>query len=126
MKFKVGDKVKVLGQRYGGHRIGTLGTIIGTFGSDCLWIVNDKGETHYNWEGELELISDNKNNMNIKEKFTLAFKSEPEKSFRQAGITNGDDFLTEDGVKIFLGWLLKKHGTEFKTDVVDELLKEDK
>ncbi len=64
--------------------------------------------------------------MDIKEKFQLAFKSEPEKSFRKAGVTNGDDYLTDDGQKIFLSWLLKKHGTEFKTEVVDELLKEDK
>ena len=60
--------------------------------------------------------------MNIKEKFALAFiKGEPEKSFRKTGITNGDDFLTEDGEKVFLGWLLKKHGEEFKKDVVDDL-----
>lgn len=64
------------------------------------------------------------NKMNIKDSFALAFKAEPEKSFRKAGITNGDDFLTTDGQHIFLSWLLKKHGEEFKKDVVDELLSE--
>jgi hypothetical protein len=59
-------------------------------------------------------------------KFLLAFKSEPDRSFRKAGITNGDDFLTDDGQKIFLSWLLKKHGDDFKTAVVDDLLAEEK
>ena len=60
--------------------------------------------------------------MNIKENFTLAFKAEPEKTFRKVGLTNGDDFLTADGQLIFLSWLLKKHGAEFKTEVADGLL----
>lgn len=66
----------------------------------------------------------NKTSMNIKEKFKLAFMKEPEKSFRKTGITNGDDFLTEEGVQVFLGWLLKKHGDDFKKEVVDDLQKE--
>lgn len=64
--------------------------------------------------------------MNIKEKFVLALTSEPQKSFRKAGITNGDDLLTEDGLKIFLSYLLhKKFADDFKKEVVDELLKEE-
>lgn len=62
--------------------------------------------------------------MSIKESFALAFKNEPEKSFRKAGITNGDDFLTEDGQTIFLSWLLKQNGEAFKKEVVDALLVE--
>lgn len=61
----------------------------------------------------------------IKEQFVLAFKSEPEKSFRIKGITNGDDMLTSDGQQIFLSWLLKKNGEAFKAEVVDAI-KEDK
>ncbi len=61
----------------------------------------------------------------VTEKFKLAFMKEPEKSFRKSGITNGDDFLTEDGVQVFLGWLLKKHGDDFKKEVVDDLLASD-
>jgi hypothetical protein len=78
-------------------------------------------------QSDWELITNNITNitnMNPLEKFALMFKSEPEKSFRSTGITNGDDFLTGDGQKIFLSWLLKKHGTEFKKEVVDELLSE--
>jgi hypothetical protein len=63
--------------------------------------------------------------MNLKEKFVLAIISEPKKSFRKAGITNGDDFLTDEGTKIFLTWLLhNKFADEFKKDVVDGILKE--
>ena len=63
--------------------------------------------------------------MNIKEKFVLAITPEPQKSFRKAGITNGDDLLTEDGMNIFLSWLLKKNQDDFKEKVVDGLLKDE-
>ena len=68
----------------------------------------------------------NQNNMNLLEKATLAFKSEPEKSLRKSGITNGDDILTDEGVKIFLSWLLRRNADEFKKEVVDVILKEQK
>lgn len=64
--------------------------------------------------------------MTITNKFALAFKKEPEKSFIKAGITDNEGFLTVDGGKIFLSWLLKKNGDAFKAEVVDDLLKEDK
>lgn len=62
----------------------------------------------------------------VKERFALLLKSEPEKTFRKAGITNGDDILTEEGRDIFLSWLLQKHGEEFKKEVVDKIIKEEK
>lgn len=61
----------------------------------------------------------------LKEKFALLLTKEPFKSFRKAGITNGDDLLTEQGSHILLAWLLQKYGDEFKKDVVDELLKKE-
>ena len=64
--------------------------------------------------------------MNTLQKFALNLKPEPQKSFRKAGITNGDDILTEDGMKMFLTWMLAKHGDEFKKEVVDPILKEEK
>ena len=80
------------------------------------------------FEFQLELVESIKNNnltnMNMQEKFVLAFKSEPEKTFRKTGITNGDDILTDDGMKIFLSWLLKKNQVEFKKEVADNLLEE--
>lgn len=71
-------------------------------------------------------VDDNINKiMNLKEKFVLAIMSEPQKSFRKAGITNGDDILTDEGTKIFLTWLLHhKFAEEFKKEIVDGILKE--
>lgn len=73
-----------------------------------------------------ELITNKSNMSNLKEKFVQIFLSEPEKSFRKAGITNSDGILTEEGQEVFLTWVLKKYGPEFKTDVVDPLLAEEK
>lgn len=61
---------------------------------------------------------------NIREKFVTFVTPEPYKSFRKAGIVDGDNLLTADGVKVFLAWLLEKKGADFKTDIVDPMLKE--
>ena len=61
----------------------------------------------------------------MKEKFLQLFMSEPEKSFRKAGITNGDGFLTSEGTTVFLTWLLKKNSTAFLDEVVKPMLAED-
>ena len=85
------------------------------------------------YNGKFELINkeDDKSsltnkNMNIKEKFNQLFLKEPEKSFRKVGITDESDILTEDGQNIFLSWLLKQKGEQFKKEIVDKLLEEDK
>lgn len=121
--MKIGDKVRAVSG--GGHN-GQEGTIVMSYiSSDTAWnVMFDHGfgcEAYY--ESNLTLIEDKKN-MNILEKFTIALKSEPEKTFRKTGITNGDDLLTEDGQKIFLSWLLKKNGETFKAEVADGLLKD--
>lgn len=74
---------------------------------------------------EWELVENKSINkiMNIKESFVLALTSEPNRTFRKAGITNGDNILTDEGQKIFLSWLLSKHADEFKV-LVDEMVKE--
>lgn len=74
------------------------------------------------FEDQLELISKKNAMENVMEKFEMTFKKEPMRSFRKAGITNGSDILTDDGAKIFLSWLLQKHGEDFKKDVIEELL----
>lgn len=61
----------------------------------------------------------------ITDKFLMALKAEPYKSFRQKGITNGDDLLTEEGKQIFLKWLLQKNADAFKTEVVDIITADD-
>lgn len=61
--------------------------------------------------------------MNTMEKYALVFKPEPQKSFRKAGLTTGEDILTDEGQKIFLSWLLnKKYAVDFKKEVVDDML----
>lgn len=62
--------------------------------------------------------------MNLKEKFALVFKGEPEKSFIKAGVMNSDESLTTDGKELFLSYLLKKNGDDFKATVVDPILAE--
>lgn len=69
----------------------------------------------------LKLISTNKNNMTLIEKFALMSKGEPEKSFIKTGVMEMNGKLTEDGKQLFLMFLLKKFGPEFKTEVVDGL-----
>ncbi len=123
MTLKIGDKVLLRRESsYWGQSGGTQGviTIVNGSGSSHPYLVKWDGGSTYGYRLEdLELVN---KPMNIKDSFTLAFKAEPEKSFRKAGITNGDDFLTTDGQVVFLSWLLKKHGEEFKKDVVDGIL----
>lgn len=69
--------------------------------------------------------NNNQSTMNLKEKFLLALKSEPEKSFRRLGITNGDDMLTTEGTELFLNFLFEKNKTEFKKEVVDSIIAEE-
>src|SRR3990167_10070166 len=133
--MKIGDRVKIIGRKYSdsNNYEGRECFIVRLYSErhqvngwiGRLWELKtvETGEQTFSFEVDLKVITKN-NQMNLKDKFTLAFKGEPEKTFRKTGITNGDDFLTEDGQHVFLGWLLKKHGEEFKKDVVDDILKE--
>lgn len=127
--FKVGDKVQILRKSYG---IPFQQMLLSSDkpNIDCSPIerLDDGGYVvvggYHFLESDLKLLT-NENNMNLMEKFAIALKGEPEKSYRKAGITNGDDVLTDDGVKIFLTWMLKKN-PDFKTEVVDNILEEEK
>ena len=75
----------------------------------------------------LQLIKSNpKKTMNYKEKFILLAKKKPEKSFRKAGILDGNDIITQEGLEMFCTWLLQTKGEEFKKEVVDKLLADKK
>ena len=80
-------------------------------------IINKSKEKNMAYEEEVK--------RSLKDTFLMNIKKEPQKSFRKAGITNGDDFLTSNGTEIFLVWLLEKHGAEFKKDVVDGILEDE-
>lgn len=132
-QFKVGDRVRrTNGDCYKGIADdnefceGETGVIVRTYGIYSDVLVDGKGINTRNGYTNIELISNSTSMQNITEKFTTLFKSEPEKSFRKAGITNGDDLLTEDGQTIFLSYLLKKNGEDFKKEVVDPILAEEK
>lgn len=122
--FKEGDTIEMLFHCTGDSKRSSKGEI-------CT-LINDRGVLRSKVGGcscqnYWKLIK-NKNTImqNLKEKFEQIFLKEPEKSFRKAGITDGNGTLTTDGTGIFLSWLLKAQGDAFKKEVVDELLKEEK
>lgn len=51
---------------------------------------------------------------------------EPKKTFRKIGITGNDDMPTEEGIKIFIAWLLadKEMGNKFYNDVAKPIREE--
>lgn len=133
--LKNGDLCKF--QDNGIQYIGYLGNIVLSNGNYTFYFYADKElttrirtiELPEDNNDKVEVIKSisslNNNNMNIQEKFVLAITKEPNKSFRKAGVTNGDDILTDEGAKVFLSWLLhSKYAEEFKTAVVDDMLKE--
>jgi hypothetical protein len=131
MKFKIGEKVQVKkeGPVRGSRGNGYIGIVTSRYPDDDN-LGLDKNSVYYldygngSYEEDLIELTNNKT-MNIKEKFILALTKEPQKSFRKVGLTNGDDILTEDGQKIFLSWLLhSKFAEEFKTAVVDDMVKD--
>ncbi len=125
MKFKVGDKVRCHYNDNGSNEcVGMEGEITYVSSSKVSYPYNVSFSTSSLFsEKELELINNNKI-MSLVKKFTLAFKKEPEKSFNKSGITDDNDILTTEGSQVFLGWLLKKFGDDFKKEVVDPILAE--
>jgi hypothetical protein len=101
------------------------GEFIPDYGSG--WSVTKKSDGTWGADtlsGTLTIISE-EGCMGLKECFILSLAKEPQKSFWKAGITNGDDLLTDEGAKVFLSWLLhNKFSEDFKKDVVDDLLKD--
>jgi len=132
--FKIGDKVKIIdNSNYSSLPMGKEGVIINyNYNDGYRYYIVDFGygsyQTMIGYQLALvdkKLIINEEKNMNVREKFILAVTPEPKKSFRKAGITDGDDFLTDEGVKVFLTWLLhNKYSAEFKKDVVDDILEE--
>lgn len=126
--FKKGDKVeRWQGGSNAGMQVGDTGVVI-SVGSDGNPIVrcDRNGEEGEHDKNNVRLIqSTNPKNMNVIEKFALAMKGEPEKSFIKAGIMNTNETLTDDGTKVFMAYLLKKHKDDFKKEVVDPILAEE-
>lgn len=131
MEFKIGDKVRLINnQNVSSFSVGIIGVIESEERYEnyrAYYSVNfGYNANQLIWANCLELI-DKINLMNLKEKFVLAITPEPKKSYRKVGITDGDDVPTDEGVRIIIGYLLHnpdKTIKDFKTDVVDPILKE--
>jgi len=62
---------------------------------------------------------------NLINNFGMFFTSEPQKTFRKVGFSNGDGYLTEQGKEVFLNWLLNdKMAQEFYEQVAKPMLAE--
>lgn len=131
MEFKVGDRVRITGNltnvdKEGGVQIGEEFVINKISGSLYYGYITRNGHALHMTHNQLKLVSKKSNViMNLTEKFALAFKGEPEKSFIKAGVMNSDESLTTDGKELFLAYLLKKNGPAFKTEVIDPILAEE-
>lgn len=124
-KFKIGDKVlRFQGGTNGGFNEGDTGVVVK---GDYINVLMDKnGKTEDgNDEDNLKLISSKAVNMNLIEKAKLAFKGEPEKSFIKAGVMDSNENLTPEGQQLFLTYLLKTNGADFKKTVIDPILAEE-
>jgi hypothetical protein len=126
--FKKGDRVERFKNGTNeGMEEGDTG-VIDEDGSNNV-ILDKNGKLSKNHDSyNLRLIYSSNNNFmanSLKEKFALTFKKEPEKSFNKVGITDANDILTAEGKDIFLAWLLKKNGNDFKAEVIDPILKDE-
>jgi hypothetical protein len=126
MCIKVGDAVKCIAETSTNYKqIGEVTYV----GSEEIEVRYDNGELGRGKFKYYELITRNPINtvvskiMGVKESFIVGLTPEPQKSYRKAGITNGDGLLTDDGVKVFLTYLLEKT-PQFKTDIVDSILED--
>jgi hypothetical protein len=122
--FHEGDRVRQSKKgikKYGDQSSGGVGTV----SCNCSpWSVHWDNGQHYNYyQDEITMVS-NMADHSLVQKMALVFKGEPEKSFIKAGVMNPDETLTEEGEKVFLAYLLKQNGADFKTKVVDPILAE--
>lgn len=128
-KFKVGDKVRVINKSTGDNyeswtknRFFPDG-IIGRYNDICdYYVINGD---HFK-EKDLEFINEESiiKNMTLKQKFTNMFITEPKKSLIKAGLMDTEGIATDDGVKVYVGYLMMKDAT-FKSEVVDALVAEE-
>lgn len=125
-KFKAGDKVKVL--KRSSSKFGFSGTVTNNDGDgegQRPWLIKfDDGDGIRVNAVDVELISDNNIITNMIEKFKDMFTSEPEKSLKKAGLLE-NGMVTDDGVKMYITWLMKED-TTFLDKVVKELIKDEK
>lgn len=127
--FKIGDIVRCLADKSTNYK--QLG-VVTCVCEETIEVKYDNGELGKGKFKYYELATRNPINkiagkiMNLRETFVRGLMSEPEKTFRKVGITNGDNLLTSEGTELFLNWLFQKNKTEFKTEVADPIVAEQK
>lgn len=137
-KLKEGDEVEIT-QTESIYTIKKLKGIVGEIHSDKFFLWQDERngsegfispktrDKKFSWcihkdDAEITLLNSKSITMSLIKKFSDLFVQEPKKSFRNAGVTDSSDILTEDGQKVFLSWLLSKNQDAFKTEVVDKII----
>ncbi len=133
LKFKAGDKVKCVWNDNGtSEYVGLEGDVRSLdTGAGCKYPYNvqlqKNGHTVWFSDKELQKITDTQMSTII-QKAAMLFKGEPEKSFIKAGIMDSQETLTDEGVKVVLGFVLKHDkdlAAAFKKEVVDPIIAED-
>ena len=128
--FKIGDRVRL--NLKASTRHNQEGTIIEHDTNGAPWqIIFDDGDTNRAEKSNTTINQETKpKNQTFMSRlissFKLMTKSEPEKTFIQAGVTDSNGNLSEEGKELFLAYLLAENGMKFKTDVVDAILEENK
>jgi hypothetical protein len=99
------------------------------YASDSVSRVEKLYEFEYSKDELVGIINSKKKTMtNLFEKAATMLMSEPAKTFKKAGITSsdGEQVFTDQGQELFLQFLLNKFGDEFKKEIVDKIIAEDK
>lgn len=137
-KFNIGDIV--VGNhpdKYGVTKLGWEGMVVSiSESSGTIELINQPGHNtgtytvkpeYFDLKGSTIKSTNIKSIMtNLTKKFRLLTKSEPEKTFIEKGVMDDQENLTAEGRALFEAFLIKKLGAEFKTEVVDKLVDEDK
>lgn len=111
---------KIYREFHGGFRFQDFRTIF--VRTSCLKIIPESNQQTNQPVNQ----SINKTNMStLTEKFVQAITGEPNKTFRKAGIINGDNILTQEGLLVLGTWLLNKNAKEFKEEIADGIVAED-
>lgn len=131
-KFEVGQRVKrVRGGSSGNTNEGDVGVVKSVHGMGYGFLRLDSGVvTEEVWAGNYALVENNNKitnlMQNLVQKYRLLTASEPEKSFIQAGVMNDKFELTADGKSLFETFMFEKYKNDFKTEVVEKILAEEK
>lgn len=132
MKFKVGDKVKIIrtttndSKPFFGETVIIEGFREFESSYDKIYYTFNDGLAV--WEKDLILVKSVNNNnkiMNILETIKLTRKSEPEKTLVKAGLMNMDESLTSEGKEVLNDLILQDYKDKMKAQA-DIILAEQK